>query len=80
MSDIQQYRSYFGLPANDPTVILVPGSPDPGVQESSGDLREADIDLEFSGGVARNATIIFVNSSSDYGYGGAFQRGVAPPG
>ena len=73
LSDIEQYRNYFGLPVNDPTVILVPGSPDPGIQESSGDLSEADLDLELSGGVARDATILFVNSSANFGFGGAFE-------
>jgi uncharacterized protein (TIGR03437 family) len=71
LSDIGQYRSFYGLPANDPTVILVPGSPDPGISQD--DLPEADLDLELSGAVARNATILFVNSSADYGYGGAFE-------
>jgi len=73
LSDIEQFRNLFGLPANDPTVILVPGSPDPGVQDSSGDLSEADLDLELSGAVARDAAILFVNSSANYGFGGAFQ-------
>jgi uncharacterized protein (TIGR03437 family) len=71
LSDIEQYRSYFGLPANDPTSLLVPGSPDPGVQSESGDLNEADLDLELSGGIARNATILFVITSPDYD--GAFE-------
>ena len=61
MSDIVQFRSFYGLPANDPTVVLVPGSPDPG--QNTGDLQEADLDLELSGAVARNATILFVNST-----------------
>ena len=63
MSDIEQFRSYFKLPVNDPTVILIPGSPNPGTQIQSGDLGEADLDLEFSGAVAPNATILFVNST-----------------
>ena len=62
MADIEKFRSQFGLPANDPTVMLVPGSKDPGVQSSSGDLGEADLDLELSGAVAKNAEILFVNS------------------
>jgi uncharacterized protein (TIGR03437 family) len=61
LSDIEEFRSYFALPANDPTVILVPGSADPG--EDSGDLQEADLDLELSGAVARGASILFVNST-----------------
>ena len=63
LSDIDQYRRYFNLPVNNPTTILVPGSADPGVQSNSGDLGEADLDLEFSGAIARNATIYFVNST-----------------
>ena len=66
LSDIQAFRSYFDLPAKDPTVILIPGSPDPGVLNSPSDdeLGEADLDLEFSGAVARNATILYVNSTN----------------
>ncbi|MGA2213519.1 MAG: hypothetical protein ABSH31_09610, partial [Bryobacteraceae bacterium] len=55
--------STFGLPANDPEMLLVPGSPNPGNSAKSGDLAESDIDLEWSGSVARNATIIFVYST-----------------
>jgi uncharacterized protein (TIGR03437 family) len=60
LSDIEQFRSYFNLAANDPQVMLVPNTKDPGI--SSGDLVEADLDLELSGAVARNAHIIFVYS------------------
>jgi subtilase family serine protease len=55
--DIAQFRAGFGLPANVPQQILATGCTDPGF---TGDLAEADIDLEWSGAVARNATIIFV--------------------
>jgi uncharacterized protein (TIGR03437 family) len=58
LSDIQQFRSYFSLPASDPQTILVPGARDPGISKS--DLSEADLDLEWSGAVARNASIIYV--------------------
>lgn len=64
MSDITNFRAGFNLPTNNPTVTLVPGSPDPGI---TGDLGEADLDLEWSGAVARNATIIFVNSAASVG-------------
>ncbi len=60
LSDIQAFRTEYGLPANDPQVMLIPGSRDPGI--SKDDLPEADLDLEWSGAVARNATIIFVYS------------------
>ena len=63
LSDIQQFRSMYGLPANDPQMVLVPGSANPGSSSQSGDLAESDIDLEWSGAVARNATIIFVYST-----------------
>lgn len=62
LSDIQTFRSLSGLPPNDPKVILVPGSSDPGTNNN--DLGEADLDLEWSGAVARNAHIIYVNSNN----------------
>jgi uncharacterized protein (TIGR03437 family) len=58
LADIQQFRTYFNLPPNDPEVILVPNSKDPGT--NSGDLGEADLDLEWAGAVARNAHLIYV--------------------
>jgi uncharacterized protein (TIGR03437 family) len=60
LSDIEQFRSSYGLPANNPETMLVPNTQDPGL--SSSDLPEADLDLEWSGAVARNATILFVYS------------------
>jgi uncharacterized protein (TIGR03437 family) len=58
LTDIDTFRSSFNLPANDPQIVFVPNTRDPGV--SSGDVAEADLDLEWSGAVARNATIIYV--------------------
>lgn len=58
LSDIQAFRSSFGLSANDPQIVFVPNTQNPGI--SSSDLPEADLDLEWSGAVARNASIIFV--------------------
>jgi uncharacterized protein (TIGR03437 family) len=63
LSDIQQFRGMFGLPANDPQMLLVPGSPNPGSNPNSGDLAESDLDLEWSASVARNVTQIFVYSN-----------------
>ncbi len=63
LSDIQTFRSTYNLPANNPQTLLVPGSKNPGIQSASGDLAESDLDLEWSGAVARNATIIFVYST-----------------
>jgi uncharacterized protein (TIGR03437 family) len=58
LSDIRQFRTYFNLPPNDPTMLLIPGSIDPGV--SNADLAEADLDVEWSGAVARDAEIVYV--------------------
>ena len=60
LSDIRQFRSLMGLPARDPQIVLVPGSADPGMRD--GELQEADLDLEWAGAVAINATLIYVNS------------------
>jgi len=62
MSDIQQFRQIFGLPVNEPTVVLVPGSADPGT--NSDDAVEADLDLEWSGAIAPDAGIVYVNSTN----------------
>ncbi len=61
ISDINAFRAKFNLPAIHLQQVLVPGQSDPGISQE--DLPEADLDLEWSGSVARNATIIFVNSS-----------------
>src|SRR6185312_16894098 len=63
LSDIQAFRSTYGLPRNDPQVVLAPG-PDPGQNAS---LGEADLDIEWAGAIARNATIIYVYSADAIG-------------
>jgi subtilase family serine protease len=60
MADIRAFRTNFQLPANDPEVILVPNTRDPGIV--SDDLGEADLDIELAGAVARNANILYVYS------------------
>ena len=64
LTDISQFRSLFGLPANTPNVIV--NGTNPGVQscESGGDECEAVIDVEWSGAVAKNATIDLVVSQT----------------
>lgn len=54
--DIDAFRSYFGLPATKLNVIHA--GDDPGLVP--GDEGESDIDIEWSGAVAKNATIDFV--------------------
>jgi len=67
LSDITQFRSGFNLPAIKLQQTLAAGCVDPG---TTGDLPEADLDLEWSGAVARNANIDFVKC--DVKDGGVF--------
>ena len=64
LPDVAAFRTAAGLPANVPTVKFYNG--DPGV--SSGDVPEAHLDVEWSGAVAPNATILYVASNQ-----GAFE-------
>jgi uncharacterized protein (TIGR03437 family) len=59
ITDIQTFRKRFGLPPNDPQMVLVGRNPG-----TTGDLGEADLDIEWAGAVAQNATIIYVYASS----------------
>jgi len=63
-ADITTFRNVSNLPNNPPKIILIPG-PDPGL--STQDIGEASLDVEWSGAVARNATIIYVNSGTSGG-------------
>src|SRR5882757_2436049 len=56
IQDVRDFRSIFGLPANDPQIIL--NGADPGLV--SGDEGESDLDVEWSGAVAPKAKIIMV--------------------
>jgi subtilase family serine protease len=65
LTDIDGFRSAAGLSKYDPTLFLVPNT---GTSQTfASDLGEADLDVEWSGGVAKNAAIIYVyvgNSST----------------
>ena len=52
---IDSFRSMFGLPPSQIEQHLV--GPDPGVTNAAG---EAALDLEWSGAIARNATIVYI--------------------
>lgn len=60
LSDISAFRSAAGLPASNPQVVHT--GTDPGVLSASGDESESDLDIEWAGGVAPQATIVFVVS------------------
>jgi len=61
LSDLRAFRKSCGLAAKDAEIIV--NGPDPGDQGGNED-GEADLDAEWSGAVARNATIKFVVSAS----------------
>jgi hypothetical protein len=69
LSDIQAFRSAAGLSVNNPTVVVPPGDQDPGFQSASGDEVESDLDLEWAGAIAKNASILFVTASFVSGNG-----------
>ena len=60
VQDVRDFRTIFGLPANDPVVVL--NGPDPGLVPNI--ETEADLDVEMSGGVAKGATIKLVVSQA----------------
>lgn len=60
LSDIETFRAYFSLPANDPKLVLYGN--DPG--KVNGDYTEAMLDLEWSGAIAPKASIIYVYSTN----------------
>ncbi|MBV9760868.1 MAG: hypothetical protein JO340_09920 [Acidobacteriaceae bacterium] len=62
LADIRSFRAAAGLPQKDPVVVLA--GTDPGTDVDA--ETEADLDLEWSGGIARNATIIYVNSTDPF--------------
>ena len=57
VSDATAFRSASGLPANPPHLVLMPGSGNSTLLTS--DVDEANLDVEWSGGVAKGATILY---------------------
>ncbi len=60
IQDVRDFRNLFGLPSNDPQIIL--DGPDPGLVPS--DETESDLDVEWAGAIAKGATIQLVTSQS----------------
>ena len=66
VADTTYFREYFGLPVNDPEVVL--NGPDPGIV--SGDELESDIDLQWSGAIAPAAhTLLIASKDTATAYG-----------
>jgi hypothetical protein len=57
VNDTHAFRALFGLPVNDPVVVL--NGPEPGL---NGEEGEADLDVQWSGAVAPKAIIHYVLS------------------
>jgi subtilase family serine protease len=76
VSDIEDFQSAAGLTVKDPTLVLVPDSGS--AAYSSGDEAESDLDLEYSGGIGRNATIylVYVGDNSNYSVWDSMQYAV----
>jgi subtilase family serine protease len=63
VADVQQFRAAFGLPATFSTSNVIYNGENPGIT-STGEEGEADLDTQWSGGVAPGATVEYVVSAS----------------
>jgi uncharacterized protein (TIGR03437 family) len=61
LSDVQSFRSGFNLSKNDPQLIPVPGLVVPGYTDS---FLEGELDIEWAGASAPNATILYVYTAN----------------
>ena len=61
LSDVQQFRSMFGLKKNDPTITLLANNPG-----LNGDDVEAFLDVEWSAPWLRGANVNFILGGPDY--------------
>jgi subtilase family serine protease len=61
VADVDAFRAAAGLPATNLQLVSIDGS----TGFSSGDEVEADLDVEWAGGVAKNAAILFVYAGSN---------------
>src|SRR5262249_15361733 len=60
LTDIRAFRTRFGLPANDPRILLYSFT-DPGF---TGSEVEGDLDVEWAGAIAPKATIYYIYGPS----------------
>ena len=77
-TDVSAFRSASGLPASTPTLTLVPNS-GASVEAGGADEEESDLDVEWSGGVAKNATInfVYVGNNTNYSVFDSLQYAIA---
>ena len=72
-ADVSNFRSFFGLPAGTPPQTIIANGTDPGQCTSTSintpctidDLIENTLDVEWSGAVAKGASIVLVVSGSN---------------
>jgi len=68
-SDITNFQAALGLTAKLPTLVLMPGTGASAINpQGDGDETESDLDLEYSGAIAKGATIYFVYTGSNTNY------------
>jgi subtilase family serine protease len=67
-SDLEAFWSAAGITREDPAPFLVAGSGTPTVQ-ADGDETESDLDLEWSGAIAKGANLDFVYTGNNSNYG-----------
>jgi subtilase family serine protease len=73
VSDIENFQNASGLAVKDPTQVLVPTTGSSVINPVGlGDEAESDIDLEWSGGIATGANIIFVYTGGSLNNNGVF--------
>jgi len=64
-SDVDKFRAAAGLPATNLTMKCISSADcTDSAGESVGDMGEADLDVEWSGGIAKDATIDFIYASA----------------
>ena len=74
LSDVENFQNAAGLAVKDPTLDLVPNTGSSTINPyGSGDELESDLDLEWSGAIAKGANILFVYTGNSSNNGGAFQ-------
>ena len=73
-SDITNFQTAAGLTNKTPTLTLVPNTGSSAINPvGDGDEVESDLDIEYSGAIAKGATINFVYTGNSQNNGGAFQ-------